>query len=116
MSALEAHEINKNLRLENLNGNHNDGNGNGNGGNGNGNGGNGNGNRANGNGQGGNGNRDGRGDRPVAQPTRLQDAVQIANNLMDKKLKGYAVKNAENKRRYATNHRDNHRQQPPFKR
>ncbi|GKA49464.1 putative reverse transcriptase domain-containing protein [Tanacetum coccineum] len=35
----------------------------------------------------------------VAEPTRLQDAVRIANNLMDQKLKGYAVKNAENKRR-----------------
>ncbi|GKA38470.1 putative reverse transcriptase domain-containing protein [Tanacetum coccineum] len=30
-------------------------------------------------------------------PTRLQAAVRIANNLMDQKLKGYAVKNAENK-------------------
>ncbi|GKF64201.1 hypothetical protein Tco_0187649 [Tanacetum coccineum] len=35
----------------------------------------------------------------AAKPTRLQDAVQIANNLMDQKLKGYAMKNAENKRR-----------------
>ncbi|GJR86157.1 hypothetical protein Tco_0210168 [Tanacetum coccineum] len=35
----------------------------------------------------------------VSEPTKLQDAVQIANNLMDQKLKGYAVKNAENKRR-----------------
>ncbi|GKC04919.1 reverse transcriptase domain-containing protein [Tanacetum coccineum] len=35
----------------------------------------------------------------VAEPTRLQDVVRIANNLMDQKLKGYAVKNAENKRR-----------------
>ncbi|GKB89200.1 reverse transcriptase domain-containing protein [Tanacetum coccineum] len=35
----------------------------------------------------------------AAEPTRLQDAVQIANNLMDQKLKGYAMKNAENKRR-----------------
>ncbi|GJW77084.1 putative reverse transcriptase domain-containing protein [Tanacetum coccineum] len=35
-----------------------------------------------------------------ADPTRLQDAVRIANNLMDQKLKGYAVKNAENKRRF----------------
>ncbi|GKA18549.1 reverse transcriptase domain-containing protein, partial [Tanacetum coccineum] len=33
----------------------------------------------------------------AAEPTRLQDAVRIANNLMDQKLKGYAVKNAENK-------------------
>nr|GFA07644.1 putative reverse transcriptase domain-containing protein [Tanacetum cinerariifolium] len=34
----------------------------------------------------------------AAKPTRLQDAVRIANNLMDQKLKGYAVKNAENKK------------------
>ncbi|GKD70629.1 putative reverse transcriptase domain-containing protein, partial [Tanacetum coccineum] len=35
----------------------------------------------------------------AAEPTKLQDNVRIANNLMDQKLKGYAVKNAENKRR-----------------
>ncbi|GJW21990.1 retrovirus-related pol polyprotein from transposon TNT 1-94 [Tanacetum coccineum] len=35
----------------------------------------------------------------VAEPTKLQYAVRIANNLMDQKLKGYAVKNVENKRR-----------------
>nr|GEX11577.1 putative reverse transcriptase domain-containing protein [Tanacetum cinerariifolium] len=201
--ALEAHEINRNLGLENQNGNGNDGNGNGNG------------NGGNGNGHSGNGNEDGRGDRPIArkciyqdfmkcqplnfkgiegvkelmkmmtevycsrneiqmmetelwnltvkdndtntytqrfqeltmmctkmvleeedrvekfvgglldniqgnviveEPTRLQDAVRFANNLMDKKLKGYAVKNAKNKRRFDTNYRDNRRQQPPFKR
>ncbi|GJT39414.1 putative reverse transcriptase domain-containing protein [Tanacetum coccineum] len=34
----------------------------------------------------------------TAEPTRLQDAVRIANNLMDQKLKGYATKNAENKK------------------
>ncbi|GKC51042.1 hypothetical protein Tco_1073787 [Tanacetum coccineum] len=28
----------------------------------------------------------------AAEPTRLQDVVRIANNLMDQKLKGYAVK------------------------
>nr|GFB94561.1 hypothetical protein [Tanacetum cinerariifolium] len=43
----------------------------------------------------------------AAKPTRLQDDVRIANNLMDKKLNGYAVRNAENKRRFDTNHRDN---------
>ncbi|GKC58653.1 putative reverse transcriptase domain-containing protein [Tanacetum coccineum] len=52
----------------------------------------------------------------AAEPTRLQDAVRIANNLMDQKLKGYAVKNTENKRRFEVNQRDNHGQQPPFKR
>ncbi|GJS65370.1 putative reverse transcriptase domain-containing protein [Tanacetum coccineum] len=35
----------------------------------------------------------------AAEPTRLQDAIRIANNLMDQKLKGYAAKNAENKMR-----------------
>ncbi|GKA79291.1 putative reverse transcriptase domain-containing protein [Tanacetum coccineum] len=36
--------------------------------------------------------------------------------LLDQKLKGYAVKNAENKRRLEVNPRDNRGQQPPFKR
>ncbi|GKG48909.1 hypothetical protein Tco_0513056, partial [Tanacetum coccineum] len=49
----------------------------------------------------------------VAEPTRLQDAVRIANNLMDQKLKGYATRNAENKRRFDNNLRDNRVQQPP---
>nr|GFC01275.1 hypothetical protein [Tanacetum cinerariifolium] len=52
----------------------------------------------------------------AAEPTRLQDVVRIANNLMDQKLKGYAMKKAENKKRLEVNHRDNRRQQPPFKR
>nr|GEW83148.1 hypothetical protein [Tanacetum cinerariifolium] len=43
----------------------------------------------------------------LKEPTRLQDAIRIANNLMDKKLKGCAVKNTETKRRFDTNHRDN---------
>ncbi|GJR67957.1 putative reverse transcriptase domain-containing protein [Tanacetum coccineum] len=49
-------------------------------------------------------------------PEELQDAVRIANNLMDQKLKGYSVKNAESKRRLEVNQRDNRGQQPPFKR
>nr|GEY08814.1 hypothetical protein [Tanacetum cinerariifolium] len=48
----------------------------------------------------------------TAEPTRLQDAIQISNNLMDQKLKGYA----ENKRRFNSNQRDNRVQQPPAKR
>ncbi|GKA96097.1 putative reverse transcriptase domain-containing protein, partial [Tanacetum coccineum] len=35
----------------------------------------------------------------AANPTRLQDAIRIANQLMDKKLQGYAARNAKNKRR-----------------
>ncbi|GJY39649.1 putative reverse transcriptase domain-containing protein, partial [Tanacetum coccineum] len=57
-----------------------------------------------------------KGTEVVAEPTRLQDAVRIANNLMDQKLEGYAVRNAENKRRLDTNQRDNRGQQPPYKR
>ncbi|GKC94962.1 putative reverse transcriptase domain-containing protein [Tanacetum coccineum] len=38
----------------------------------------------------------------VVEPTRLNDVVHIANNLMDQKFKGYAVKNAKNKRRAYT--------------
>ncbi|GKD72650.1 putative reverse transcriptase domain-containing protein, partial [Tanacetum coccineum] len=35
----------------------------------------------------------------TAEPVRLQDAIYIANKLMEQKLKGYAIKNVENKRR-----------------
>ncbi|GKC73513.1 putative reverse transcriptase domain-containing protein [Tanacetum coccineum] len=52
----------------------------------------------------------------AAELTKLQDAVRIANNLIDQKLKGYAVKNVEKKRRLEVNQRDNLGQQPPFKR
>nr|GEX21049.1 reverse transcriptase domain-containing protein [Tanacetum cinerariifolium] len=33
----------------------------------------------------------------VVEPIRLQDAIRLVNNLMDQKLKGYSIKNAENK-------------------
>ncbi|GKC40734.1 putative reverse transcriptase domain-containing protein [Tanacetum coccineum] len=53
----------------------------------------------------------------AVEPTTLQDAIRVANNLMDQKLKGYAIKNAENKRRFDSNSRDNRgQQQQPFKR
>ncbi|GKC67998.1 putative reverse transcriptase domain-containing protein [Tanacetum coccineum] len=52
----------------------------------------------------------------AANPARLQDAIRIANQLMDKKLQGYAARSAENKKRMESNPRDNRGQQPPFKR
>ncbi|GKG51052.1 hypothetical protein Tco_0539176, partial [Tanacetum coccineum] len=52
----------------------------------------------------------------VAEPTRLQDVVRIANHLMDKKLKGYDVRNEKNKKRLDNNYRDDRGQQPPHKR
>ncbi|GKF27473.1 reverse transcriptase domain-containing protein [Tanacetum coccineum] len=51
----------------------------------------------------------------AAEPTKLQDAIRIANNLMDQKLKGYP-RSAKNKRRLNNNPRDNRGQQPVFKR
>ncbi|GJS73413.1 putative reverse transcriptase domain-containing protein [Tanacetum coccineum] len=50
----------------------------------------------------------------TAETTRLQEAIRIANNLMDQKLKGYA-RNAENKRRFNNNPRENRGQQSSFK-
>ncbi|GJU53779.1 putative reverse transcriptase domain-containing protein [Tanacetum coccineum] len=52
----------------------------------------------------------------AANPARLQDVIRIANQLMDKKLQGYAARSAENKRRMKSNPMDNHGQQPLFKR
>ncbi|GJR76816.1 putative reverse transcriptase domain-containing protein [Tanacetum coccineum] len=52
----------------------------------------------------------------TAEPTRLQDVVRMDNNLMDQKLKGYAMKSFENKRKFDNNQQDNCGQQPPFKR
>ncbi|GKB24436.1 hypothetical protein Tco_0863837, partial [Tanacetum coccineum] len=50
-----------------------------------------------------------------AEPTRLQDAIRIANNPMDQKMKGYA-KSVKNKRMFDNNLRENHGQQLAFKR
>ncbi|GKA29270.1 putative reverse transcriptase domain-containing protein, partial [Tanacetum coccineum] len=47
---------------------------------------------------------------------RFQDAVHIANQLMDKKLQGYLARSAESKRMMESNPRDNRGQQPLFKR
>ncbi|GKC24449.1 hypothetical protein Tco_1026599 [Tanacetum coccineum] len=52
----------------------------------------------------------------AANPARLQDAIRIANQLMDKKVQGYATRSAENKRMMESNLRDNRGQQPPYKR
>ncbi|GKB46677.1 putative reverse transcriptase domain-containing protein [Tanacetum coccineum] len=42
----------------------------------------------------------------AANPARFQDVVCIANQLMDKKLQGYAARSAESKRRMKINLRD----------
>nr|GEV43426.1 putative reverse transcriptase domain-containing protein [Tanacetum cinerariifolium] len=43
----------------------------------------------------------------TAYTQRLQDAIHIANQLMDKKLHGYVARSAENKMRMESNPRDN---------
>ncbi|GJW79086.1 putative reverse transcriptase domain-containing protein, partial [Tanacetum coccineum] len=106
LKALDAREANMNIRL----GNGNDEGGNGNG-DGNGNGG------VNGNGNHNENDRDARpGNVIAAELTILQDAVRMANNLMDQKLNGYAMKNDKNKRKFDNNQKDSRGQQPPFKR
>nr|GFB72088.1 reverse transcriptase domain-containing protein [Tanacetum cinerariifolium] len=52
----------------------------------------------------------------ATNPARLQDAIRITIQLIDKKLQGYATRSAENKRRMESNPKDNRGQQPPFKR
>ncbi|GKC52903.1 putative reverse transcriptase domain-containing protein [Tanacetum coccineum] len=52
----------------------------------------------------------------ASEPMKLQDAIRIANNLMDQKLKGYATKSVENKRMLDFNQKENRVQQPPYKR
>ncbi|GKD99088.1 putative reverse transcriptase domain-containing protein, partial [Tanacetum coccineum] len=51
----------------------------------------------------------------TGEPTKLQDAIRIANNLIDQKLKEYA-RSVKNKRRLDNNPIDNRGQQPVFKR
>nr|GFA48840.1 hypothetical protein [Tanacetum cinerariifolium] len=50
------------------------------------------------------------------EPTRLQDEIRLANSLMDQKLKGYAIRSAENKIKFESNQIDNRVQQPQFNR
>nr|GFC45141.1 hypothetical protein [Tanacetum cinerariifolium] len=51
----------------------------------------------------------------ATEPNKFQDAIRIANNLIDQKLKGYA-RSAKNKMRLENNPRDNHGQQLVCKR
>nr|GEV29702.1 putative reverse transcriptase domain-containing protein [Tanacetum cinerariifolium] len=43
----------------------------------------------------------------AAEPTRLQVAIRVANNLMDQKLKGFAARSMVNKERLDNNQKDN---------
>ncbi|GKA90343.1 putative reverse transcriptase domain-containing protein [Tanacetum coccineum] len=47
---------------------------------------------------------------------QLQDAIRMANGLMDQKVHVYAARSAEQKRKFNNNSWDNHVKQEPFKR
>nr|GEW42271.1 hypothetical protein [Tanacetum cinerariifolium] len=49
-------------------------------------------------------------------PIRLQDAVRIANNLIDQKVHTNPARQVDNKRKWESESRDNHAPQQPFRR
>nr|GEV10908.1 protein phosphatase 2C 70 [Tanacetum cinerariifolium] len=52
----------------------------------------------------------------ASKPKKMQEAIEFANDLMDQKIRTFAKKQAENKRRLDKNSSDNSAQQPSFKR
>ncbi|GKC90482.1 putative reverse transcriptase domain-containing protein, partial [Tanacetum coccineum] len=51
-----------------------------------------------------------------SKPKTMQEAIEIANDLMDQKVRTFADRQAENKRKLDDNSRNNQNQQQPFKR
>ncbi|GKF57107.1 hypothetical protein Tco_0170644, partial [Tanacetum coccineum] len=52
-----------------------------------------------------------------ARPTTLDETIELANDLMDQKLRTYAERQSKNKRKAVDSSRNNHgHQQQPFKR
>ncbi|GKC95848.1 reverse transcriptase domain-containing protein, partial [Tanacetum coccineum] len=52
----------------------------------------------------------------LARPKLLQEAIELANSLINQKVCAYAAKQVDNKRRMDKNPKDNHVQQLPYKR
>ncbi|GJZ90746.1 putative reverse transcriptase domain-containing protein [Tanacetum coccineum] len=52
----------------------------------------------------------------VTNPKTMQDAIEFATKLMDKKISTLAERQAENKRKFEDTSRNNQNQQQPFKR
>ncbi|GJX61544.1 retrovirus-related pol polyprotein from transposon 17.6 [Tanacetum coccineum] len=50
------------------------------------------------------------------KPKTMQEAIEFANELMDQKIRTFAERQAENKRKLDNNSSDNNAQQPHFKR
>nr|GEV36181.1 hypothetical protein [Tanacetum cinerariifolium] len=49
-------------------------------------------------------------------PIRLQDAIRIANNLIDQKVRTNPARQVDNKQKWESESRDNHAPQQPFRR
>ncbi|GJX56101.1 reverse transcriptase domain-containing protein [Tanacetum coccineum] len=52
----------------------------------------------------------------ASKPKTMQDAIEFATELMDQKIRTFANRQAENKRKLDDNLRNNQNQQQPFKR
>ncbi|GKB50672.1 putative reverse transcriptase domain-containing protein [Tanacetum coccineum] len=52
----------------------------------------------------------------VSKPKILQEVIELARSLMDQKILTCVARQADNKRRMDNNPRNNHAQQPPYKR
>ncbi|GKF09245.1 hypothetical protein Tco_0043469, partial [Tanacetum coccineum] len=52
----------------------------------------------------------------ASKPKIMQEAIEIANDLMDQKVRTFTERQAENKRKLDDNIRNNQTQQQPFKR
>ncbi|GJR14320.1 hypothetical protein Tco_0796972 [Tanacetum coccineum] len=50
-----------------------------------------------------------------ARPKTMQEAIELANDLMDQKVRTFAERQADNKRKFDNNPKDNHDQQSAFK-
>ncbi|GJU14631.1 putative reverse transcriptase domain-containing protein [Tanacetum coccineum] len=51
----------------------------------------------------------------ASKPKILQEAIELARSLMDQKVLTYSARQADNKKRMDNNPRNNHVQQPPYK-
>ncbi|GKF09283.1 hypothetical protein Tco_0043507, partial [Tanacetum coccineum] len=52
----------------------------------------------------------------ASKPKILQEAIELARSLMDQKVLVYVARQADNKKRMDNNPRNNHAQQPLYKR
>nr|GEX69833.1 hypothetical protein [Tanacetum cinerariifolium] len=52
----------------------------------------------------------------ASKPKIFQEAIEFTRSLMDQKVCAYATRKADNKKRMDNNLRENHAQQPPYKR